>query len=321
MLNTIPAKKLGMTSVFDGAGTTMPATVMEPFDLYVVQKKTVAKDGYFAVVLAFQETTPKHLNKPKKGQLAKAGIEENLRNLFEVKVTEEQLSTFTLGQQLKPEEFLPYWGEATTIAISKGKGFQGVMKRHNFKGVKMTHGHTIHRKPASGGATDPARQLKGSRRPGRMGNERVTIKNLTVFEYNRLHNILVLQGTVPGPKGGLVWVKRTKELDKEIVDMQYQDYLEAKAEEEAEAAAEVIAAPVAAPVEEVQEPEVASAEAPVSETAEPEAIEPSVSESKDAEPAAVETVVDSEPTAEESIPEGGATPASDDETGDAGEEK
>lgn len=262
MLNTIPAKKLGMTSVFDGAGTTMPATVMEPFDLYVVQKKTVAKDGYSALVLAFQETAPKHVNKPKRGQLAKAGITESLRRVFEVKVSEDQLNDIEVGKQLKPEEFLPYWGEASVAGISKGKGFQGVMKRHNFTGVRMTHGHTIHRKPASGGATDPARQLKGSRRPGHMGSERVTVKNLTVFEYNRLHNILVVQGTVPGPKGGLVWVTRTKELEKEIVDLQYQDYLDAKAEEEAEDAAGG-----AAPAAEVASVTVAE-QSPVAEHAE-----------------------------------------------------
>ncbi len=279
MLNTIPAKKLGMTSVFDGAGTTMPATVMEPFDLYVVQKKTVAKDGYSAVVLAFQETAPKHVKKPRMGQLAKAGISETLRRLFEVKVAEEQLNSLEVGQHLKPEEFLPYWGEASVAGISKGKGFQGVMKRHNFSGVRMTHGHTIHRKPASGGATDPARQLKGSRRPGHMGSERVTVKNLTVFEYNRLHNILVVQGTVPGPKGGLVWVTRTKELDKEIVDLQYEDYLEAKAEEEAEEvvaesapAAQIAPAPAAEESPVVEQPEVATEAAPEGEPAEDSAV-------------------------------------------------
>ena len=273
MLSTIPAKKLGMTSVFDGAGTTMPATILEPFDLYVVQKKTVMKDGYSALVLAFEDIAEKHVNKPKSGQLKKAGIEQPLKRMFEVKVDESALESFTLGQVIKPEDFLPYWGEATTAGTSKGRGFQGVMRRHNFKGVRMTHGHTIHRKPASGGATDPARQFKGSRRPGHMGSERVTVKNLTVFEYNRLHNILVVQGTVPGPRGGLVWVTRTKELEKEIVDLQYQDYLEAKAEEETSVAAAAEEISVSTVLDQSQE-QADIKEPETSETQQPEAAMP-----------------------------------------------
>ena len=243
MLNLIPAKKLGMTSVFDGAGTTMPATVLEPYDLYVLRKKTISKDGYSAVVLAYRGTKDKHLSKPKKGELTKAGIELALGATFEVKLSEKELEELSSGQLLRPENFLIYWGEAAVSGISKGRGFQGVMRRHNFKGVKMTHGHTIHRKPASNNGTDAARVFKGSRRPGRMGNEQVTVKNLTVFEYDRLHNILVMQGTVPGAKGGLVWVKLTKELEKDIVEQQYQVYLETKAEEEVDADSAPAAAP------------------------------------------------------------------------------
>jgi large subunit ribosomal protein L3 len=231
MLTVVPAKKLGMTSVFDGGGTTMPATVVEPFDVYVLRKKTIERDGYSAVVFAFEETAEKHVNKPHQGQLSKAGIDKILRRSFEVRMPAEKMAEFVIGVCIHPEEYLYFWGEANVTSVSKGRGFQGVMRRHNFRGVKATHGHTIHRKPASGGATDPARQLKGSRRPGHMGHENVTIKNLTIFEYDRLHNIIVLHGNVPGPKGGLVWVTMTKELEKEILDTQYQVYLEAKAEE------------------------------------------------------------------------------------------
>ena len=236
MLTVVPAKKLGMTSVFDGGGTTMPATVVEPFDVYVLRKKTVERDGYSAVVLAFDESTEKHVNKPKRGQLAKADIDKMLRRSFEVRMLAEKMVDFEIGACIQPEEYLYFWGEASVTSISKGRGFQGVMRRHNFRGVRATHGHTIHRKPASGGATDPARQLKGSRRPGRMGNERVTIRNLTIFEYDRLHNIIVLHGNVPGPKGGLVWVTMTKELEKEILDTQQAAYLEAKAKEDVQGA-------------------------------------------------------------------------------------
>jgi large subunit ribosomal protein L3 len=232
MLTVVPARKLGMTSVFDGGGTTMPATVVEPYDLYVIRKKTAAKDGYSAIVFGFDESTDKHINKPKKGQLDKAGIAIPLRKSFEIRINETDFSEYEIGKKVKPEDFLYLWGTVNVTAVSKGKGFQGVMRRHNFRGVKMTHGHTIHRKPASGGATDPARQLKGSRRPGHMGSERVTIKGLTVFEYDRLHNIIVIHGNVPGPKGGMVWVKLAKELEKEIVESQNEAYLAAKAMED-----------------------------------------------------------------------------------------
>lgn len=210
----------------------MPATVVEPYDLYVIRRKTVSRDGYSAIVIGFEESADKHVNKPAKGQLLKANITVPLRRFFEIRVDENESSQFEIGKRVKPEDFLYLWGTVNVTAVSKGKGFQGVMRRHNFHGVRMTHGHTIHRKPASGGATDPARQLKGSRRPGHMGSERVTIKGLTVFEYDRLHNIIVIHGNVPGPKGGLVWVKLAKELDKEIVETQYEAYLEAKAEED-----------------------------------------------------------------------------------------
>lgn len=267
MLTLVPAKKLGMTSVFDEAGTTLPATVLEPFDLYVLRKKTVAKDGYAALVLAYKGTKDKHLSQPAKGALTKAGIDLALGKSYEIRVKEEDLGLFEAGQVVRPETFLVYWGEATVKGVSKGRGFQGVMRRHNFRGVKMTHGHTIHRKPASNNATDPARVFKGSRRPGRMGNENVTVKNLSVFEYDRLHNIMVLQGTVPGAKGGLVWVKMTRELDKTVVDQQYQVYLDSKAQEELEEA-ELAAAPVvAAEVERVDAPavEVSDSEPPADE--------------------------------------------------------
>ncbi|MCD6118792.1 50S ribosomal protein L3 [bacterium] len=238
MLTVVPAIKLGMTSVFDGAGTTMPATVMEPFDVFVLRKKTVEKDGYSALVLAFEESLPKRVNKPISGQLAKAGIDSPLKRSFEIRMTEEEMGEFEIGDLIEPKEYLTHWGGANVTARSKGRGFQGVMKRYNFKGVKATHGHTIHRKPASGGATDPARQLKGSRRPGHMGNERVTIKNLTIFEYDRRHNVIVLHGNVPGPKGGLVWIKMTRQLDEDTLDKQHKAYIETKAEEDEAATAQ-----------------------------------------------------------------------------------
>ena len=260
MLTLIPAKKLGMTNVFSETAATRPATVLEPYDLYVLRKKTAAKDGYFALVLAYKETTDKHITSPRKGELRKAEIEAALSRSFEVKMSEEEIGQFTLGQLVRPESFLKYWGEATVSSISKGKGFQGVMKRHNFKGVRMTHGHTIHRKPASNNATDPARVFKGSRRPGRMGNERVTVKNLSVFEYDRLHNLLVLEGTVPGPKGALVWAKMASELDKATVDAQDQVFIDTKAQEEETAeAVETEAAEVVAEFEESVAPSVESA--------------------------------------------------------------
>jgi len=217
MLNIIKGKKLGMTSVFDGSGTTLPATLIRPFRMVVTGLKTPERDGYAAVQVAYDETTAKHVNRPMKGVLARAGVKGYYRKFFEAKVQPEELDNYTLGQEIDPAEFLDYWGEVDIWGTSKGKGFAGGVKRWGFAGQQRTHGDPDNRRPQSGGATDPARVFKGSHRPGRMGNRRATVHQLSCFEYHHAINVLVVQGSVPGPNGGEVTLKVRRRLSDEEV--------------------------------------------------------------------------------------------------------
>ncbi|MCH7472937.1 50S ribosomal protein L3 [bacterium] len=206
MLKKIPAKKIGMTSAFDGAGTTLPVTLVQPMKVVVTEIRRPEKHGYAAVQLAYEETLPKRINKPHKGVLNKAGVKESYRRFFEARVSPDELEQFTLGQEISPDEMLATWNEVTVSGVSKGKGFAGAVKRWGFKGQCRSHGDPDNRRPMSNNATDPARVFKGSRRPGRMGNKRVSVKGLGVFEYDPALNLLVLDGSVPGPNGGTVFV-------------------------------------------------------------------------------------------------------------------
>ncbi len=207
-----------MTSVYDGTGTTFPVTLIRPFKMVVTQIKYKERDGYNAIQLAYQETTEKHINKPKAGILRKAGVKGCYRRFFEAKVPEEDLSNYHLGQVIDPSEFLDYWGEVDVWAISKGKGFAGAMKRHGFKGEERTHGEPDERRPMSSGATDPARVFPGTRKPGHMGAVRVSISDLSCFEYNSELNLLAIQGSIPGPAGGIVTLKLKKLLTEKEVE-------------------------------------------------------------------------------------------------------
>jgi large subunit ribosomal protein L3 len=201
----ILGRKLGMTQVFDDANRVVPVTVIEAGPCRVVQIKTPERDGYAAVQLAFAETKPARLTKPELGHLRAADAAPS-KYLAELRV--DDLAGFELGLVLRADLFAA--GERVDVTgISKGKGFAGVMKRHNFAGQGAAHGnHKKHRAPGSIGAcATPARVFKGLRMAGQHGNTRVTTLNLEIVEGDAERNLLLVKGTVPGPSGGLVFVR------------------------------------------------------------------------------------------------------------------
>jgi large subunit ribosomal protein L3 len=211
MISKIPAIKIGMTSAFDGTGTTVPVTLLRPLPLVVTEIKRPEKHGYAAVQVAFDEVTQKRVNKPIQGILKKAGIDTYFRHFFEVRVSPEELENYQLGQSIDPATFVSSWDGLAVTGTSKGKGFAGAVKRWGFAGQQRTHGDPDNRRPMSNNATDPARVFPGSRRPGRMGNKQITIKGVTLFEFNQDLGVLVVAGSLPGPNGGTLFVEKRSE--------------------------------------------------------------------------------------------------------------
>ncbi len=201
----ILGRKLGMTQIFDEQNRVVPVTVIEAGPCRVVQLKTPERDGYAAVQLAFGDAKPARLNKPELCHL-KAADAPPTKYLAEMRV--EDLSSFELGQVFKADVFAA--GERVDVTgVSKGKGFTGVMQRHNFKGQGASHGnHKKHRSPgAIGACATPARVFKGMKMAGQHGNSRITTLNLVVVEGDAERNLLLVRGAVPGPAGGLVFVR------------------------------------------------------------------------------------------------------------------
>ena len=199
-------KKIGMTSVFSADGKNVPCTVIEAGPCVVTQIKNVEKDGYAAVQLGFQDKKDKHTTKPLMGHFKKAGVTPK-RHLAEFKDFSEELN---LGDTITVELFNDS-AYVDVIGTSKGKGFQGVVKRHGFGGVgQSTHGqHNRARKPGSIGACSyPAKVFKGMRMAGRMGGDRVTTHNLQVLKVIPEHNLLLIKGSVPGYKGSIVIIEK-----------------------------------------------------------------------------------------------------------------
>jgi large subunit ribosomal protein L3 len=199
----ILGRKIGMTQVFDEAGHAVPVTVVEAGPCRVAQVKTTETDGYTAIQLALGEA--KRTNKPRAGHLGKAGI-DSARHLVELRL--EDLGHYEPGSEIKADVFEA--GEMVdVVGVTKGKGFSGVMKRHNFKGLSASHGtERKHRSPGSVGAcATPARVFKGTRMAGHLGHRRVTTLNLKVIKADPERNLLLLRGAVPGPKGGLVMIR------------------------------------------------------------------------------------------------------------------
>ena len=206
MVTGILGTKIGMTQLFGADGAVTPATVIKAGPCVVVQRKTVEGDGYDAVQLGLVEDAPAKANKPTIGHYKKANVPPT-RIRREVGVTADSEAP-TEGEQVVVSLFAD--GDLVdVIGLSRGKGFQGVMKRHGFSGGGATHGSMFHRAPGSIGASSyPSRVIKGMRGPGRMGGDRVTVKNLRVLQVDDQRHVLIVNGAVPGAPGGLVMVCR-----------------------------------------------------------------------------------------------------------------
>ncbi len=200
--------KLGMTQVWDENNRMIPVTVVAVAPNVVTQIRTVEKDGYEAVQIASGVIDPRKVSAPLKGHFEKAGVTPR-RHVTEIRTTDA--ATYQVGQELTAEVFEA--GQLVdVVGTSKGKGFAGVMKRHNFKGVSASHGsHRNHRKPGSIGASStPSRVFKGMRMAGRMGGDRVTVMNLLVHSVDAQRGVILVKGAIPGAKGRLVFVRNAR---------------------------------------------------------------------------------------------------------------
>src|SRR3954454_512332 len=201
----IVGEKVGMTQVWDEQHRLVPVTVLRVVPARVVQVKTSDRDGYSAVQVTFGQVKASRVNKPETGHFAKAGVEPG-KKLVELRL--DDTSAYSIGDSIGVD-VLAAGDKIDVTAVSKGKGFAGAMKRHNFKGQGAGHGnHKKHRAPGSIGAcATPSRVFKGTKMAGRMGGEQVTTLNLEVVEADAERGLLLIRGAVPGPKGGLVIVR------------------------------------------------------------------------------------------------------------------
>ena len=207
MQKAIIGKKVGMTQIFDETGRVIPVTVIEAGPCVVAQKKTIENDGYSSVQLAYGDVAEKKLSKPEMGHLKKAGISAK-KHLKEFKL--DNASTLEVGAEIKADVFAA--GDHIDVTgTSKGHGFQGSVKRHGTHIQKKSHGGgPVHRHSGSMGAcSTPSRIFKGKNMPGHMGVETVTVQNLDVVKVDADLNMIVVRGAIPGPKGGLVYLKST----------------------------------------------------------------------------------------------------------------
>ena len=206
MKKAILTTKVGMTQVFSEDGGLTPVTVLQAGPCVVTQVKTVENDGYSAVQVGFGDIREKLVNKPKKGHFAKAGVTAK-RFLKEFRL--EDAESYTLGQEIKADVFAA-GNKVDATAKSKGKGFQGAIKRHGQSRGPMAHGSKYHRHAGSNGsATTPGRVFKGKHMPGHMGAVRVTVQNLEVVSVDAEKNLILVKGAVPGPKKSLVMLKES----------------------------------------------------------------------------------------------------------------
>ena len=206
MKKAILATKVGMTQIFNEDGVLTPVTVLQAGPCVVTQIKTVENDGYKAVQVGFADKRENLVNKPMKGQFDKAGVSCK-RFVREFKF--ENAEEFTVAQEIKADIFAA-GDKIDATAISKGKGFQGAIKRFGQHRGPMAHGSKFHRHQGSNGAcSDPSKVFKGKGMPGHMGNKRVTIQNLEVVRVDAENNLILVKGAVPGPKKSLVTIKET----------------------------------------------------------------------------------------------------------------
>ncbi len=205
MVNGILGKKLGMTQIFTESGTRIPVTVIEAGPCTVVQKKVVDTDGYDAVQLGFGEQKAHRVNKPKMGHFKKAGkgVFSSLREM------DGEIADLEVGAEIACGDVFSAGDLVDVMGTSKGKGFQGVIKRWNFAGGRSTHGSKFHRAPGAIGCSAwPSRVFKGKKMAGQMGNERVTIQNLEIVDVRADQNLILVKGAIPGPKNGLVTIRK-----------------------------------------------------------------------------------------------------------------
>ena len=202
--------KLGMTQIFTEQGTVVPVTVIQAGPVVVTQVKNVENDGYNAIQVGFGDAKEKSLNKPKLGHLAKAEVLKKYLREFRV----DSVEGYTIGQEIKADIFAA--GDKIDVTgISKGKGFQGPIKRHGQSRGPESHGSRYHRRPGSmGAASDPSRVFKGKKLAGHMGSEQVTIQNLDVVRVDAENNLILVKGAIPGAKGALITIKQAVKASK-----------------------------------------------------------------------------------------------------------
>jgi len=281
MAKGILGTKIGMTQIFNETGKLVPVTVVQCEPNVVIQKKTVEKDGYNAIQLGFKDKRQSLVSKPMQGQFKKAQVHPK-RYIKEMPGNE--LSLFEVGQEVNVNIFTK--GEIVDVTgTSKGKGFQGVIKRHNQHRGPMSHGSHYHRLPGSMGSIDPNHVRPGKNLPGHMGVETVTMQNLEIVNVDAIKNLILIKGNVPGPKRGLVIIKNAIKINKELAPVNPNDLII-----EVQTAPETVEEPaVEVAPEAVEEPAVEAApevvEEPVVE-ATPEAVEEPVK--KEAAEVAVE---------------------------------
>ena len=204
MKKTIIGKKIGMTQIFDEEGKVIPVTVIEAGPCVIAQVKSVETDGYNAIQLGFEDVKESKVNKPKKGHFAKASITAK-KHLREFRV--DEVESYKVGNEIKADTFAK--GDKIDVqGTSKGKGFQGVIKRHGQSRGPMGHGSMYHRRPGSMGPTStPGRVFKGKKLPGHMGVQTITIQNLDVVAVDADKNVILVKGSVPGVKGAILKIK------------------------------------------------------------------------------------------------------------------
>ncbi len=195
--------KIGMSQIFDNEGKAIPVTIVEAGPCKVLQKKNLQTDGYHAIQVGFGDIKESKVNKPAKGHFQKANLKP-LRHIKEFLV--DDADAYEVGQEIKVDIFAA--GNKVDVAgTSKGKGFAGGVKRHNFARGSMGHGSKYHRRPGSLGAKGPARVFKGRKLPGRLGGERVTVQGLEIAKIYPERNLILIKGSIPGPRRGLVMIK------------------------------------------------------------------------------------------------------------------
>ncbi|HZK17930.1 MAG TPA: 50S ribosomal protein L3 [Clostridia bacterium] len=199
----ILGRKVGMTQLVTSGGKIVPVTIVEAGPCYVTQKKTIATDGYNAIQIGFGDKREHLMTKPVQGHLKKAGVKP-LRYIRELRT--KKVDDYELGQEIKVDIFTP--GERVDVmGTSKGHGFSGVLKRHGFHRGPMSHGSKHHRKPGALAAKGVAKVFRGTKLPGHYGVDRVTAQNLEVIKVDKEHNVIAIKGSIPGPRGSMVFVK------------------------------------------------------------------------------------------------------------------